>query len=273
MKELNEIELSKLSRIERYKYYDELNEFKWLKKSFEDKDVEIKNTQEFYINRRGVEGVNLEEKLDIINKDVNSFDTLNFDLDLKYRNKEGSEKYTFFRETKSPFSQWYKTNFIGETSLIEGVSDLYQLKKEHILNNLFPFESQEYTSAEQFMMYHKAIIFLDRDMAEKIMKTNNVSKIKELGRNVKNFDENVWNYYRSKVVYEGNKAKFSQNPILKQELFKTRGTTLVESSPNDNIWGIGLHEEDKRVLKRENWLGKNLLGEILTIIRIELMHE
>jgi len=60
---------------------------------------------------------------------------------------------------------------------------------------------------------------------------------------------------------------------LKQALFATNGTTLVEAAPNDTIWGIGLTEDDPRALKRETWLGKNLLGEILTQIRIELMDE
>lgn len=64
------------------------------------------------------------------------------------------------------------------------------------------------------MMYHKAIVFLDRDTAQKIMSTNDVREIKELGRQVKNFDENVWRYFRGKVVYEGNKSKFTQNDAL-----------------------------------------------------------
>lgn len=80
----------------------------------------------------------------------------------------------------------------------------------------------------------------------------------------------IWKYYRSKVVYEGNKAKFEQNEDFRQALLITRGTTLVEAAPNDSIWGIGIADNDKRALKRSTWLGKNLLGEILTKLRIEL---
>ncbi len=102
------------------------------------------------------------------------------------------------------------------------------------------------------------------------MATNNVRKIKTLGRKVENYEDKVWEYYRSSIVYEGNKAKFSQNPHLKVALFATKGTTLVEASPNDAIWGIGLAKDDPRAAKRSTWLGKNLLGEILTQISIEL---
>jgi ribA/ribD-fused uncharacterized protein len=257
MKELSESELSNLSRKERYMYYDDLSIFKWSVNSFEEKDNDILSSQEFFANRRGIEDMNLEEQLEtsLIESRIN----------------KSEELFTFFWITKSPFSQWHKCTFTATTSLNEGINDLRDTKKRHILQDLFPFDVQEYSSAEQFMMYHKAMIFLDREIAQQIMQTADVRKIKELGRQVKNYDEYVWKYFRSKVVYEGNKAKFTQNEKLKKALFATKGTTIVESAPNDTIWGIGLSEDDSRALKRKNWLGKNLLGEILTQIRIELM--
>lgn len=179
-----------------------------------------------------------------------------------------NEKFMFFWITKSPFSQWYKSKFKANT-FISGDNE----SKTKALQNLFPIDEQEYSSSEQFMMYHKAMIFLDREIAQQIMQTDDVRKIKDLGRQVKNYNEFVWKYFRSKIVYEGNKAKFTQNEELKKALFATKGTTLVEAAPNDAIWGIGLAEDDPRALKRETWLGKNLLGEILTQIRTELMGE
>ncbi|ELY1979782.1 NADAR family protein [Flavobacterium psychrophilum] len=256
MKELTESELSNLSREDRYQYYDDLNAYKWSVKTYEAKDIDIKSSQEFYANRRGIEGITIEEELDAVTNP-----------------KKGNEKFTFFWITKSPFSQWHKSKFFATSCLNEGISDLYEVKRKHILDDLFPYDNQEYTSTEQFMMYHKAMIFLDREIAQQIMKTDDVRKIKELGRQVKNYNEYVWKYFRSKVVYEGNKAKFTQNEELKQALFATKGTTLVEAAPNDIIWGIGLAEDDPRALKRKTWLGKNLLGEILTQIRTELMGE
>lgn len=179
-----------------------------------------------------------------------------------------SELFTYFWITKSPFSQWHKSIF-SATTFISGDAET----KEKALQNLFPIDVQGYSSAEQFMMYHKAMIFLDREIACQIMQTDDVRKIKNLGRQVKNYDEYVWKYFRSKVVYEGNKAKFTQNEVLKEALFATKGTTLVEAAPNDTIWGIGLPEDDPRAKKRETWQGKNLLGEILTQLRVDLMGE
>lgn len=278
MKELTEFELSNLSREERYKYYDDLNAFKWRIKDFEEKDRDILSAQEMWANRRGIESMNLEEELNIIlnqNSVAENYKTFgsNFvNRIIKYQERiKKGETFTFFWVTKSPFSQWHKSNFTATTILNEGIGDLPNEKKNHILQNLFPFDVQEYSSAEQFMMYQKSMLFLDREIAQKIMQTDDVRKIKELGRQVKNYEEYVWKYFRSKVVYEGNKAKFSQNEELKKVLFATKGTTLVEAAPNDIIWGIGLTEDDPRALKRETWLGKNLLGEILTQIRIELM--
>lgn len=179
-----------------------------------------------------------------------------------------NELFTYFWITKSPFSQWHKSIF-SATTFISGDIET----KEKALQNIFPIDVQEYSSAEQFMMYHKAMIFLNREIAYQIMQTDNVCKIKKLGRQVKNYDEYVWKYFRSKVVYEGNKAKFTQNESLKEALFATKGTTLVEAAPNDAIWGIGLAEDDPRAKKRETWKGKNLLGEILTQLRVDLIGE
>lgn len=171
------------------------------------------------------------------------------------------EKFTFFWATKSPFSQWHKCIF-----------------KANFINVLKPKNEQdnavhEFTSAEQYMMYSKAMLFLDRETANQILQTQDVKKIKCLGRGVKGFEEIVWVFNRNRIVYEGNKAKFTQDERLKEALFAARGTTLVEASPDDNIWGIGLSEVDLRAKKRETWQGKNLLGEILTQLRVDLMGE
>lgn len=171
------------------------------------------------------------------------------------------ESFTFFWANKSPFSQWHRCTF-----------------KANFMNVIYPKNeidnaAHEFTSSEQYMMYSKAMLFLDRDTANSILRTSNVKEIKQLGREVNYFDEIVWDFNKVRIVFEGNKAKFTQNEELKKALFATKGTTLVEAAPNDAIWGIGLSEDDPRALKRDTWLGKNLLGEILTQIRIELMGE
>ena len=277
---LSDKEIEQLPRVERYAYYDKLRFLeldKWKQLSWNDKKKDIFSGYEFYIGRRGIEGINLEEIIEIaIKNNPNEHSSYISPIIKLYNDKIlVNENYTFFWETKSPFSQWYKSNFHATTLLIEGISygnEIYKTKRQEILGD-FPFEVQEYSSAEQFMMYHKAMVFLDRETAKKIMSTNNVRTIKELGRQVSDFHLETWKYFRSKIVYEGNKAKFSQNKELKQALLDTVNTTLVESAPNDKIWGIGLSENDIQSKKRETWKGKNLLGEILTIIREEFLAE
>ena len=262
MKILTESELSTLSRQERYDYYDKVRMHKWFLKTWEEKRQEIFSNYHYVINRRGIESVTLEEEIQFI-KNINSTTVLG-----RHQQEFQNEKFTFFWETSSPFSQWHKSKFRATTCLIEGVN---KIKKKDILKDVFPLEEQEYSSVEQFMMFHKAIIFLDIESAKKIMDIDNVRVIKEIGKGVLNFDETIWKYYRSKVVFEGNKAKFMQNPNLKEKLFLTKETTLVEASPYDSVWGIGLSADNPKAKSRDTWRGLNLLGEILTKIRVELM--
>ncbi|MFD0681928.1 MULTISPECIES: NADAR family protein [unclassified Paenibacillus] len=93
---------------------------------------------------------------------------------------------------------------------------------------------------------------------------------KALGRAVKNFDRVVWESKCREYVYLANKAKFLQNDDILRELLKTVGTTIVEASPDDNIWGIGLSAEDPMAQNRSIWKGTNWLGEVLTSLRDEI---
>ncbi|WP_343488162.1 NADAR family protein [Allomuricauda sp. d1] len=235
-------------------------------------DLKILGALSFYVGRRDVGSESKEELIDIALNNQISLERLSF-LHWKDRNliksiRERDEtQFTFFWETKSPFSQWYKSSFISSEQFFhQGINEH---QKEYLKDSL-PKEL-EFCSAEQFMMYHKAIIFLDREIAKDIMKTSNPRKIKELGRQVKNYDDEVWKYHRSNIVYIGNFLKFKQNPAQMNALINTMGTTLVEAAPNDKIWGIGLKAENPKAKQRETWEGKNLLGEILTLLRMEFM--
>ncbi len=235
------------------------------------KDAEILNAQNFFINRRDIGSESKEELIkDAYNKGV-PLEKLSFynwkDRDLIKEIRERDEtQFTFFWGTNSPFSQWHKSLFISSDLFHQGIND----EQREYLKNSLPKEL-EFSSAEQFMMYHKALIFLDREVADSIMQTSNPRKIKEFGRQVKNYEDDVWHYHRSNVVYTANFLKFNQNPDLLDALTDTSGTTLVEASPNDKIWGIGLAAGDQRAQQRETWEGENLLGEILTLLRIEFM--
>ena len=117
------------------------------------------------------------------------------------------------------------------------------------------------------MMYRKAICFQDEAVAEQILKTDNVAHIKELGRTVSGYNENVWNGMRQLIVYDGLVAKFSQNEEFKEKLLQTGDALLAECAVHDRIWGIGLSMKDEKRFDISQWRGENLLGYALMIVR------
>ena len=154
------------------------------------------------------------------------------------------ENFTFFFTKNSPFSQWYPCEFV-----VDGVS---------------------FCCTEQYMMFGKASLFGDDQTAAEILATPNPQQHKALGRNVTPFDEKAWRAAREQIVMAGNRAKFMQNAELLLALLATAPTTLVEASPFDRIWGIGLDAKNPQALDRKTWRGQNLLGQILTTLRDEL---
>ena len=154
-------------------------------------------------------------------------------------------EYTYF--WSGPFSQWYPSEFT-----------IYDRK---------------FNCAEQYMMYKKAMLFDDTAIAAKIMQSNDPRTQKALGRKVKNFDPEIWNDVCKQIVFDGNYAKFSQNTNLRYTLFSTSPTILVEASPYDAIWGIGLNEAMARRTPANEWPGTNWLGLTLTAVRDKLISE
>ena len=134
----------------------------------------------------------------------------------------------------------------------------------------FTADGIRFSSMEQFMMYRKAVAFGDRDRAAQILDTEDVGRIKELGRLVSGYDDNYWNGIRQIVVYEGLYAKFSQNEELKRLLQATGRAFLAECAVKDRIWGIGLSMDDPDRLDRRKWKGQNLLGYALMMVREKL---
>lgn len=131
----------------------------------------------------------------------------------------------------------------------------------------FTLDVLTFSSMEQYMMYRKAICFSDKAVAAQILATDNVAEIKALGRQVSNYDENLWNGIRQIVVYEGLLAKFSQNKILKQQLKATGNAILAECAVKDRIWGVGLSMKNPERLDKTKWNGQNLLGYTLMMVR------
>lgn len=134
----------------------------------------------------------------------------------------------------------------------------------------FSVNSIQYSSMEQYMMYQKALLFNDMEIAGKILNTTNVGKIKALGRTVKNYEDIIWNGTRQIIVYKGLFEKFQQNIELKEKLLETQDNILVECAVQDRIWGIGLSMKDERRFELEKWQGQNLLGFSLMMVRTML---
>lgn len=137
----------------------------------------------------------------------------------------------------------------------------------------FKYDNVDFSSMKQYMMYMKATLFKDEEVAQEILKTDNVAEIKALGRKVKNFDDKEWDKNKEKIITNGLYAKFSQNNDLKKKLLDTGKAVLAECAVNDKIWGIGLSMKDINRLNTKSWKGQNLLGKCLMTVREKLSNE
>ena len=134
----------------------------------------------------------------------------------------------------------------------------------------FSVNGVRYPTAEHFMMAEKARLFGDEAVRTEILKAGSPKEAKELGRQVRNFDEQAWADARFQLVVAGSLAKFSQNAELGKYLLGTRDRVLVEASPADRIWGIGLAADSAQAMDPEQWPGLNLLGFALMEARQRL---
>lgn len=131
----------------------------------------------------------------------------------------------------------------------------------------FTFEGIEFSRAEKFMMFCKAVLFRDGAKAVEIMATNDARKQKALGRAVSGFVQAVWADIAWDIVYVGSYCKFTQNPGVKDYLMGDPADIIVEASPHDAIWGIKLAADDPRAHDRRQWMGRNMLGQAITEVR------
>lgn len=122
-------------------------------------------------------------------------------------------------------------------------------------------------NTEQYMMWQKALLFGDTLVARQILGESDPRKLKDLGRKVAGYREQPWERARLDVMVRGCFLKFSQNPAMAEQLLATGDRQLVEASPYDTIWGIGLGEDDPRALDPAQWKGRNLLGVALMQVR------
>jgi ribA/ribD-fused uncharacterized protein len=166
---------------------------------------------------------------------------------------EAQLKYLFFwghtpRQAgvvdKSCFSQWYPAAFEAA--------------------------SETYATAEHWMMAEKARLFGSDDVRQRIIAAKHPAEAKKLGRQVRDFDPQVWDAQKYALVVTGNYHKFSQHAELHDYLLTTQNRVLVEASPVDAIWGIGLAVDHPDATRPAAWPGENLLGFALMEVRDEL---
>ncbi|MFT2019025.1 NADAR family protein [Streptomyces sp. 796.1] len=134
----------------------------------------------------------------------------------------------------------------------------------------FTVEQVTYATAEHWMMAGKARLFDDTETERRIIAAPHPGQAKELGRSVRGFDEKVWLEHRFELVVRGSVEKFRQHPALHEYLLNSGNRILVEASPVDRIWGIGLSADDDRTANPTKWRGLNLLGFALMEARHRL---
>jgi ribA/ribD-fused uncharacterized protein len=153
-------------------------------------------------------------------------------------------KYVFF--WKSFLSQWTRDSFYED-----GI---------------------EFKTCEHYMMYHKAMLFGDTEIAAKVLATDGPQYVKQYGRMVKNYNQRIWDENKFRIVVEGNILRFAQNQSSLKRMLKYQTETFVEASPFDPIWGIGMDETHPDILDESKWKGENLLGKALTEVRNKFLN-
>lgn len=148
---------------------------------------------------------------------------------------------------KSCFSQWYPSPFE-----VNGIN---------------------YSTAEHWMMAKKALLFNEKEIFQQIISAGSPAVAKALGREVRNFEAEKWNNAAYAIVTEGNLHKFSQNINLGKFLLSTNEKVLVEASPADAVWGIGLPQDNSKATNPLEWRGTNWLGFALMEVRDILKHK
>lgn len=165
-------------------------------------------------------------------------------------NRGARPKFLFFwghrppkdgRITASCFSQWFEAPFVTNGT--------------------------RYRTAEHFMMAEEARLFGDLPLREHVLACATPAEAKTLGRRVAGFDEATWARERFGIVVEANRGKFESDPALREFLVNTGDRVLVEASPVDPVWGIGLAADHDDAARPQRWQGLNLLGFALMEVR------
>lgn len=156
-----------------------------------------------------------------------------------------TDKLVLFWQADSVFSNWYPAEFT--------------------------YDGEKFENSEACFIYRKAQVFGDTEAIYEILDEQSPAYVKRIGREISGFTEEKWIEVREQCMYDACYAKFSQNEEFKKVLLGTGNRELVEASPYDKIWGIGLSPADPEALRKENWKGLNLLGKVLMRVRDDLL--
>lgn len=166
--------------------------------------------------------------------------------------------------------QWYPSNFEFNENIIHILPneiknlDLYKNRMDVLLKLC---ENGKYSTTEKYMMKAKAALFNDNVIFNLMDKSNSPKTDRQLGRKVKNFNEEIWNKYNRDIVCVANYLKFTQCGELRELLLNTGDRMLIEGSPIDKIWGVGMKFDHKDIGNKQKWKGTNYLGQCLEFVR------
>ena len=193
-----------------------------------------------------------------------------------------TEDMILFWQKDSIFSNWYDIRTMyGIHMCMMGPEEYTEVSGRWIKPGTEDNPSQDvdwcFRNSEAAFMYNKAVVFEDHLVISYLLHRQDTyshpKDVKALGRTIKGFDEKIWALHREDAMYRAVYGKFSSVTELKQRLLDTGDKILVEASPVDNIWGIGLAPNDPLALDKKNWKGLNLLGEALMKARTKLREE
>lgn len=132
-------------------------------------------------------------------------------------------------------------------------------------------KGEKFPTSEHLFMYYKALHFNDLDAAERITRVKPPAFAKDIGRAVRNYNDEEWDNVRYQYMVDTLRRKYANPSKERDFLVGTHPKILVEGSPYDKVWGVGIHYKDRRIVDVRNWEGDNLLGKALMEVRKEVL--
>lgn len=130
-----------------------------------------------------------------------------------------------------------------------------------------------FRTTEHYMMWRKAKLFGDEEASIAVLCADTPKQAKAIGRKVRGFDDDIWKMNARMIVADGCMLKFEKDEVCKKRLLETGEKILVEASPRDRLWGIGMGVGNPNRLDPRQWRGENWLGEVLMDVRARIVHK